>query len=204
LRIRIIEQAAIDQVVVDRQRRGHERVRVHLRGAAEDDAVLIDDVHLPLRLDRSEDLRWRAGWVGDLVEGDPLARVGAAGALVEVQRRLLADVEFVPAQDRLLRSLLDVDRRLAAHRALGRVLRALPEIRACCPCGIEPVRAKTVRHVRQLHQGIVRVLAEIDRPRDRRRTRGGLHGLHGLNRARGSRHGIERIRARLRRHRAVR
>ena len=114
LRIAVVQQPLLDQVLIDRKRRRDERARVHLRGAAEDDAVLIDDIHLPLRRDGAEDLRRHARRIADLVECDPLPGIRAARALIKVQRRLLAHVERLPIQHRLLRSLLHVHDRLSA------------------------------------------------------------------------------------------
>ncbi len=94
---------------------------VDLGGAAEDDAVLVDDVDLAVGLDLAEDLGGTAGGVVDLVEGDPLALVVLAGALVEGERGFLADVEGLPGEQGLLLGLHDGD--------------VLAAILACCLLG---------------------------------------------------------------------
>ena len=210
LRIGIVEQAAGDEVVIDRQRGGGERVQIDLRAAAENDAVLVDDIDLPIGLHRAEDLRRRAGRIVDFVEGNPLPRVRAARALVEAQRGLFADVESLPRQQRLLRLLLHEHRGAPACGALRGQRRALPELRVFARLRAREIRGhawrelessgrETIRHVRQLQAGVIRIGSEIVRPAERRRARRVLHRLHVPHRLSGSRERIAGIAARLRR-----
>ena len=93
----IIEQAAADEVIIDRQARGDQRANVDLRRSAEKNAVLIDDVHLARRLDGAQDIG--GSHIGrDLVDRHPLADVGATGTLVEIEQRVFPDVERLPGQ----------------------------------------------------------------------------------------------------------
>jgi hypothetical protein len=89
----IVQQPAIDQVHVDGKRGGDEGVDVDLGGAAEDDAVLVDDVDLAAGFDGTEDLGRGNGVALDDVEGDPLALDRAAGGLVEIKGGFCTDVE---------------------------------------------------------------------------------------------------------------
>ena len=91
-------------------------MHIHLACSAEDDSVLVDDVNLPLRLDRSQDLGGRSRWVENSINRDPLLPICAAGGLVEPEGCISADVERLPGQRRLLARLLHGDRCLAASR----------------------------------------------------------------------------------------
>ena len=186
-------------------------MRVHLRRAAENDAVLIDDIDLTVGLERAEDLRRRARRVVDFVEGDPLPRVRAAAALVEAQRRVLADVEGLPGEQRLLRGLLDVDRGASARSGLRRRLHALPGGRGIRDAGTREPGARheaagheAVRHVGQSGAGMIRVGAEIRRAAAGCRAGRGLHRLYVLHRLRGAGKHVAGVVARLRGGRGIR
>ena len=97
-------------------------MRVDLRGSAENDAVAIDNEHLTTGPDGTENLRRNTSWIVDLVKGNPFADFAAAGSLVELERRVLPDVESIPIQDGLLRGLLDRDRGFATPGRLNRGL----------------------------------------------------------------------------------
>ena len=208
LRVAVVEQALLDEVVVDRQRRGGERPEVHLRAAAKEDAVLVDDVGLAVALDAPEDLRGRAAGVGDFVEGDPLAFVRAAGGLVELQRGLFADVEGLPVEDGLRGVLFDGDDGASGGGALGGKVRAGPErgifaglrrgeIRGDAGRDLQAAGCEAVGDIRQELAGVVRVGAEMVRPDDRRGARGGLHGFDGFQRLGRAREGVGGVLARL-------
>ena len=109
LGVRVVEQAAGDEAVVDRQGRRDQRVRVHLAARPEDDPVAIDEVNLSGGFDRAEDLRRLSRGIADFVEGDPCPGVAPAGRLVETHGRVPADIERLPVQERLLAGLLDGD-----------------------------------------------------------------------------------------------
>jgi len=64
-----------DEVVIDGECRSGEAAGVDLGGAAEEDAVGVEDVDLAVGVEIAEDLGGIGGGVGDLVEGDPLAGV---------------------------------------------------------------------------------------------------------------------------------
>ena len=116
LGIRIVEETALHEVVVERQRGSREAPRVDLTASAEDDAVLIDDEHLSRRGNATEDLRGPPRVIDHAVEGDPLRHVGTGRALVEMQMGAATEVEGVPFNQRLLRRLL--------HRHLCPIIRA--------------------------------------------------------------------------------
>src|SRR5687768_5643966 len=80
--------AAQELFVRDFRRRGDQCADIHLRSAAEDNAVLIDDVNRTVSLDVAEDLAWLAVVVEHAIEGDPVA----IALLVETQIGLLADI----------------------------------------------------------------------------------------------------------------
>ncbi len=148
-----------------------QRADIDLAGAAEDDAVLVDHQHLAGSLDVAQDLA-RAEIADHAVQRGPVA-----GLLVEIDRGLRADVECLPVQDRLGRSLVDRHIGLAAAGRLGRQIGALPQRRTCCRSRrhLEPARSQAVRHhdLRQRPGGSSRL----------RRVAGrGLHRLQGLDR----------------------
>ncbi len=107
LRVRIVEQAALDDVGVERQRGERESVDVHLAGAAEDDPVRIDHINLPLGLDAAEDLAGISRRIADLVEHDPPRGVDTRHGLIEIDGCFLADVECLPLEQGLLGGLAD-------------------------------------------------------------------------------------------------
>ncbi|MND90032.1 hypothetical protein D3C80_821080 [compost metagenome] len=117
--------AALEELDVrDIRRRGDQVTDVDLRGAAENDAVAVDDIDRAVRLDAAQDLGRIGAGVGDAVQGDP---VGMA-LLVEDQIRLATDVEAVPGQDGLLFGLADGDRGAAVRAGrLGRTVGADPQ-----------------------------------------------------------------------------
>ena len=94
--VAIVQQALLDKIRIDRQGRGGEAAGVDGAGAAEDDAVGVDEIDLAFGFDGAENLSGIGGWILDLVECDPLWRIGAAGALIEVKGGLLADIERSP------------------------------------------------------------------------------------------------------------
>ena len=98
LGVGIVEKAAGDEVVVDRQRGGHQRADIHLAGATENDAVAVDHVDLARCLDRAEDLARSIRGIVDLVESDPFVHVATSGALVVAQGGLASNIEGFPAQ----------------------------------------------------------------------------------------------------------
>src|SRR6188474_3466333 len=103
-------------------------MRVHLRRTAKEDAVLVDDVHLPRSIDTAENLRRRTAGIVDLIDGHPLTCRFSTAALVKGERRFLSDVQRLPVQYRLLFCLSDDHVYLA-------VLRRLPGKRGSPPQG---------------------------------------------------------------------
>ena len=117
----IVEQAGANEVVIDWQGRGDKGPRVHLAGAAKDDAVGVDHINLTLGIDAAADLRGCRRGVENLVERDPLAGIGPAFRLVEVDRCVAPDIESLPVQNGLLVVLLDGDVIADSHRGIGPV-----------------------------------------------------------------------------------
>ena len=52
----LVEQAALDEVVVNRERGGNQGAGVDLARAGKGNAILVDDVNLALRVDATTDL----------------------------------------------------------------------------------------------------------------------------------------------------
>ena len=154
LRVRIVQQPAIHEVFVQRQRRGYQCMRVHLTRPAKDDAVLVDDVNLPFGPDAAENLRGNAGGIIHLIEGDPLIFDRAARRLIKDEVRLATDIEGIPVQQSLLSGLLHGDDLPGCIRSrLRRKIRPGPKRRI--GCRLERTRTKTVRHNRQTAPGAV-------------------------------------------------
>ena len=194
LGIAVVEQALFDKVVVDRQRRNRQASNIHPAATAEDDAVAVDDVDLAVGLDRAENLGGIAGRVADLVEGNPLADVFSAGLLVEAEGGVLADVEGLPIEQRLLGRLLDRDFRAAIGRA------GLRGEQGTAPFGgirgdhwghLQTARGNSVRNTGQRQQLIRRVFAQRVGTGNGGIASGVLHGPHGIQRATGAGQGIE-------------
>ncbi len=146
---------------------------IDLATAAEDDAALVDDQDLTVRLDVAEDLA-RRGAAGHAVERHP---VGVA-LLIEIDRGPRADVERGPVQNRLRRRLPDADIGLTVGDRLGRQIGTLPERGAGHRSRrhLQPARRQSVRHTdRRVGGGLAHL---------RRRPCRGLHRLHGLDRLR--------------------
>ena len=81
---------------------------VHLGTGREEDAVLVDEVDLTVRLEAAVDLAWAQ--VPDPIEGSP-RRIAL---LVEIDRGIRSYVEALPVDDRL--GLRLVDDHLAGSR----------------------------------------------------------------------------------------
>ena len=58
-------------------------MHIYLARPAKNDAVLINNIHLAVRLQGAQNLRWHATWVIDLVEGNPLIAIRSARRLVK-------------------------------------------------------------------------------------------------------------------------
>src|SRR5262245_22961422 len=102
-------------------------MHIDLARAAENDAVLVDDVDRTVCLHRAEDAARRRARA-DAIQDDPvIAAISlCARVLVEVERGVLADVERIPGGNRLLCLLLDADERPAALDRLGGESGVLP------------------------------------------------------------------------------
>ena len=191
LRIRIAEQTARNKPFVDRQGRRDEGVQIDLRGAAEHNAVRIDHVNLPRRFDLSENLRRRAARVGDFVESDPLRLVRAAPVLIELQSRLLPDVERLPIEHGLRLCLEDCDVDPAVFGGLSGQRRATPERRVFTGLRSAELFRHASRHLqpaaRQTIRDIWKQRAEFIRSLHRDGTRRVLHRTHRSNRLRRTR-----------------
>ena len=102
---------------------------IDLRRTAENNSVGVDNVNLAKRVERPENLRRHAGRIIHFIERDPLARVRSAGCLIKKNVGVLADVECLPVQQRLLLILHNRDVCFRAARCLPGQARALPQIR---------------------------------------------------------------------------
>ncbi|PMQ04086.1 hypothetical protein DyAD56_15460 [Dyella sp. AD56] len=111
------------------QRTRQQRPRIHLAASTKQNAVAIEQVHRTFGLDLTEDLAGRATGILNAIERNPVvAAIGLrTAALVEVERGVATDVEAIPGEDGLLRSLLDLHRRLAGRRCLHRRVGVLPQ-----------------------------------------------------------------------------
>ncbi|MDT4843088.1 hypothetical protein FQZ97_770080 [compost metagenome] len=129
-------ETGLELFVAELQAGGDQVAHVDLAAAGEQDAVAIDEVDAALGLDAAGDMAGSAAGVVDAVERDPLVGAGlgvGAGTLVELHRRVLADVEGLPVQDGLVGGLLDGDRGPAVRRGLHGVP------------GVEPAGGQRIR-----------------------------------------------------------
>ncbi|MNX42434.1 hypothetical protein D3C86_728560 [compost metagenome] len=164
--------AALEELDVrDIRRRGDQVTDVDLRGAAENDAVAVDDIDRAISLDAAQDLGRIGAGVGDAVQGDP---VGMA-LLVEDQIRLAPDVEAVPGQDGLLFGLADGNRgATVGSRRLGRTIGADPQ------AGVQ-------RHaLGHLKPALAQTIGDVALRGERGGACGGLGVGHGLTRRGGA------------------
>ena len=175
--VAVVQEALFDQLGVDRQRRNGEAAGIDLAGPAEDDPILINDIYLAVGLDRAEDLGGIAGRIGDLVEGDPLGGVLAAGGLVERERGAFANIESFPVEQRLLGGLLDRDARLLARDGLHGCIGTGPRggVRGGGRGGFQAARGETVRHCGEIGTQLIRTA-------DGGAAGGGLQHPHGIER----------------------
>ena len=153
LGVGVVKQAALDEVLVERDGGGGEAAGVHLAGAAEDDAVFVDDVNLAVGGKRAEDLGRGGGGVVDLVKYHPFGAVGTAGGLVEFEVGFLADVEGLPVKQGLRGGLGDADLDAAVGTGgLGREVGAVPAHGRAFGVELhgEAAGDETVGHVRQV------------------------------------------------------
>ncbi len=137
-----IDAAALELSIGDIGAGRDQRADIDLACAAEDDAVLVDDEHPPGGIDPTENLA-RAEIADNAVERGP-----GASLLVEIHRGLAADVEGLPVQDRLRRSLVDGDGGLAAAGRLGRQIRSRPQTgtRRRARRDLKAARPEAIRH----------------------------------------------------------
>jgi hypothetical protein len=111
-----VQAAARELVVGDPGRSRHQVAHVDLARAREHDAVAVGDHHRAVGLDLPLDLRGPRLRIVDLVQHAP------GRLLLELHRRLLADVEGLPVQDRAVGGLPDRDVGAAVRHGLhGRV-----------------------------------------------------------------------------------
>ena len=151
---------------------------IDLAGAAEDDTVLVDDVDLAGGVDAAKDLAGGSAGVGDLVERDPGAYVGAACALIEVHGGVLAHVERFPVQHGLLAGLGDVD----GVAALGGLVGSGPKggVGGYVRMDFQSSGADAIGHVGELEGGRVGIGSKVVGATLGSGPCGGLHVLHGL------------------------
>src|SRR5262249_54929556 len=119
-----------------------QRAGIHLRRAAEDDAVLVENENGARRLDRSENLarrrreqriaqaRARVELADDAVEHDPALLVGPVLRLVEDEAGLLPDIECLPGEDGARLGLVDRYLHALAVARLGRRLGTFPGVQS--------------------------------------------------------------------------
>ena len=86
--------------IADIQGAGHERIDIDLGLPAEDEPILIEQIHLPVGRQLAENP------AGILLE-DPVQRHGRGGRLLELDGIFLADIEALPIQDGLIGILID-------------------------------------------------------------------------------------------------
>ncbi len=86
--------------IADVQRRGHQPAHVHLRALAEEDAIGVDQIDLPVGVQMPHDTA--AVDIEDSIHGNRL-RIG----LLEVHRLAGGDIETLPVQRQMLAGLLD-------------------------------------------------------------------------------------------------
>ena len=104
----------VERCIRNVERRRIQGIDVDLRAASENDPVLVDQVNLSVRLDRTQDLTGYTCRVENPIQCDPVVGpVLGSRALIEIDGGVLADVEGLPGQDCLGRGLRDVDRSLA-------------------------------------------------------------------------------------------
>ena len=101
---------------------GNEIAHVDLAGATENHAVAVHNHHRTGTVDLALDLTRPCIGVVDAVEHRP------TGLLLEIHRGVTPDVKGFPVEDRLVGSLLDGHRGLAAGLALGRALGVGPAL----------------------------------------------------------------------------
>ncbi len=146
---RIIERRRIDDpllfelVITDIEGRCDQRADIDLARAAEDDAVLVDDIDLAVGLDIAKDLTWT-----EIADHPVQCNPVSVAMLIERERGLGADIECIPVQDRLRGGLVDADIALTAGNRLCRQVGALPQRRARCRPGrdLQPALGEAVRH----------------------------------------------------------
>ena len=115
-------------------------MHVDLRTAAKDDAVGVDQIDRTFGLDLAEDLARHSAGIDHPVERDPVvgAVAGVAGALVEIEQRIGADIEARPGQNGLLAFLHHCDVGLSVARRLRRQIGVLPQRRIAADIGRKP------------------------------------------------------------------
>ncbi|GGB95605.1 hypothetical protein GCM10007205_01050 [Oxalicibacterium flavum] len=119
---------------------------VNLAAAAEHDAVTVDDHDRAVALDLSLDLGRPCLQIVDAVQYRP------ARLLLEIHRRVLADVERFPIEYRLVGSLFNADGGLAILNALLRRIGIEPARRQRIAVDLEAAFAQTVGNRRAVGQ----------------------------------------------------
>ncbi|MNK96199.1 hypothetical protein D3C87_1164690 [compost metagenome] len=119
----VVVQAAIAELgIADVRRRRHQVAYIHLAGAAEHDAVAVDQHHRAVALDLALDLARPCAWVVNAVEHRPVRLLG------ELDGGIAPDVEGFPVENGLVGGLLDLHRGLAIGLGLLRPLGVLPTL----------------------------------------------------------------------------
>ena len=174
-RLALVDRArdadAVEGFVGHVQRRRDQRAHVHLRALAEHDAVGIDQVDLPVRRHRAEDLA-RALLV------DAVQRDRAGRRLREADRMILGHVEAGPVQDRAIALLLDVEM-VAGDRRSGRA-GGDPHTRTAGAAGAAHARDRQIRGARRRGRQQQAESREQRRAALERRTHGVAQGIAQL------------------------
>ncbi|MNM17299.1 hypothetical protein D3C81_275670 [compost metagenome] len=121
---------------------GHQAARIDLAAAGKDDAIAVDQHHRAVGLDLALDLAGTGQRIIDAVEHRPVRR------LVELQCRVLADVEAFPVQDRLVGRLFHGNHGLAAGLCLRGAVRVEPAGRQAVGIDLQTACRQAFRHAR--------------------------------------------------------
>ncbi|CDF93153.1 hypothetical protein BN844_2059 [Pseudomonas sp. SHC52] len=134
-----VQPALAELLIADVGRHRCQVAHIDLAGAAENDAVAVDQHHRAVALDLALDLARSRQGIIDPVEHGPVR------LLLEIHRGIAPDVEGLPVENRLVGGLLDLHRSLAAGLGLLRSLGVEPALGQAV-IDLEPTLAQPIRH----------------------------------------------------------